>query len=290
MVRIGILGSENSHADCFAKYFNLEGEGNRNDPDYRVTAIGGNYPDRSRAVADYYKIDLVVDKPEDMLGKVDAVMVTARDGKFHAEFAEPFVRAGLPVFVDKPFTTDVRGALDLIGLARKSGSLISGGSSVKLSGDAVILKNIVRTKSGSIHGGNVIAPVSVENEYGGFWFYSGHLIETALEIFGTDVKAVTAVRSGGDVTAIMEYPEYCVSLNFVGDCYQSYQATVISKERNYTREIDISLCFNRECEEFVKMIETGVMPQSYEELAFPVVVTAALIESLGTGKRVEVKK
>ena len=80
MVRIGILGGENSHADCFAKYFNFPDEaGKPNVPGFRVTAVAGNYPDANRKLADYYGLELVAERPEELLGIVDAVMVTARD-------------------------------------------------------------------------------------------------------------------------------------------------------------------------------------------------------------------
>lgn len=44
----------------------------------------------------------VVDKPTDVIGKVDAVIIATDIGSEHVERARPFVEAGLPVFVDKP--------------------------------------------------------------------------------------------------------------------------------------------------------------------------------------------
>ena len=41
-----------------------------------------------------------------------------RDGKYHAEYARPFLEAGLPAFIDKPFTSDPAGALALAKLAK----------------------------------------------------------------------------------------------------------------------------------------------------------------------------
>lgn len=52
----------------------------------------------------------VVEKPEDVIGEVDAVIIATDKGGEHVERARPFVDAGLPVFVDKPL---VDNALDL---------------------------------------------------------------------------------------------------------------------------------------------------------------------------------
>ena len=44
----------------------------------------------------------VVDKPEDFIGKVDAVIIATDIGSEHVRRARPFVEAGLPIFIDKP--------------------------------------------------------------------------------------------------------------------------------------------------------------------------------------------
>ena len=47
-------------------------------------------------------IPKVVDRPEAMIGEVDAVIVATDIGAEHVKRASPFVEAGLPVFIDKP--------------------------------------------------------------------------------------------------------------------------------------------------------------------------------------------
>ena len=46
----------------------------------------------------------VVDKPEEMLGQVDAIICATDIGAEHVERIRPFVEAGLPIFIDKPLT------------------------------------------------------------------------------------------------------------------------------------------------------------------------------------------
>mgnify|MGYP003291693748 CR=1 FL=1 len=66
--------------------------------DMQITAIYGD-EDRaeSEKVQALFPDAVIVDKVADMLGKVDAVMITARDGIYHAEFARPFLEEGLPM-------------------------------------------------------------------------------------------------------------------------------------------------------------------------------------------------
>ena len=94
--RIGIIGSENSHARAFAKVFAKE-------PDFqdmKVVAVFGNEGrEKSEKVQEYFPEAVIVDRPEEMLGLVDAVMITSRDGKFHYPYAKPFLEAGIPMFI-----------------------------------------------------------------------------------------------------------------------------------------------------------------------------------------------
>jgi len=49
----------------------------------------------------------VVDQPEDMLGQIDALLLARDDAENHLTFAAPFLRAGLPVYIDKPVALDL---------------------------------------------------------------------------------------------------------------------------------------------------------------------------------------
>jgi predicted dehydrogenase len=57
----------------------------------------------SKHVAASAKITTVVQHPEEMMNSVDAVLLARDDAENHPEMVAPFLKAGLPVFVDKPF-------------------------------------------------------------------------------------------------------------------------------------------------------------------------------------------
>ncbi len=76
--------------------------------DARVTCAWTQDPDLTATICAACKIDTACANVEDMLGKVDAVIVARDDWETHARLAMPFLEAGLFVFVDKPLSLDDR--------------------------------------------------------------------------------------------------------------------------------------------------------------------------------------
>ncbi|MBR2449256.1 MAG: Gfo/Idh/MocA family oxidoreductase [Clostridia bacterium] len=283
--RIGIIGSENSHAGAFMNIFNKE---NIYD-DIEVVAVGGIDSESNQKLFEEYNLEFIAEKPEDMLGKVDAVMITARDGKYHAQFAKPFIEAGIPAFIDKPFTVNKQEAVDLLKTAKEKGVPVCGGSSLKNCYDVLMLKNEFETNKDKILTGTVTAPVNTTNPYSGFFFYSSHLAEISLAVFGYDPLSVTAIEKNGSIVATVEYDNFCVANCFASGCYQ-YHGQVVSNKRIYARNIDESMCYKHECEEFVEMLRTGKMKFTYAQLIAPVFYLNAIYDSYTTGQKVEIEK
>ena len=67
-----------------------------------VTHVYCNNRADAEHVAKCSLINKVVDKPEDIIGEVDAVIIATDIGSEHVERVRPFVEAGLPIFIDKP--------------------------------------------------------------------------------------------------------------------------------------------------------------------------------------------
>lgn len=285
MFRVGILGAENSHAKAFSEIFNGLNPAFKDDfPDIRVVAVGGHYPDANRAVAESCGVETIVDRPEDMLGQIDALMVTARDGKYHAEFARPFIEAGIPAFIDKPFTSNPEEAVALARLAKEKGVPLVGGSSVKLSPDTLRLKELAAQKRAEICSGDVTAPVNLVNEYGNFWFYASHLAETCLSVFGPDAQWVQASRTDRGVTAIVHYPDFDVTNHFTQGAYH-YSGTLYTPGEVIHVPISLDNIYAYECGIFAKMLRTGEMHDSYEDLVRPVFYMAAIEKAFETGEK-----
>ena len=289
MFRVGILGTENSHAMAFAQILNgvnLEFAGQFED--FRVVAVGGVDPEASKNVAKKCGIDRIVNEPEEMAGMVDAVMITCRDGKYHAPYALPFLKTGIPAFIDKPFTSDPAEALALARLAKENGVRLVGGSSVKLTDAVLKLKALVDENHGKIVGGDVTAPVSLTNAYGNFWFYASHLAECCLTIFGLRPEWVWANKTQNGVTVIVHYDDFDVTNHFTEGVY-NYTGTVITNKGTNYETISLDNIYAKECVCFADMVRNGVMSHDYEELVAPVYLLAAIEKSFETGEKVMVE-
>lgn len=281
MFRVGIIGSENSHAMAFSEIFNLNNKDQY--PDIQVVAIYGEDKAASEAVRDKCGVEIMT--PEEMLGKVDAIMVTSRDGALHAGYAKPFIEAGIPAFVDKPLTRDVEEASALMRLAKEKGVPIVGGSSLKYPEDLAALKEVV--KKGEVRGADLAAPVSLVNDYGGFFFYASHLVEMTMAIFGSQPRKIWACRTQDSVTATVRFDQCDVTNHFNEGNYH-YSATIYTKDQTIFKELDVSKIYQHECDAFAKMLRTGKMEQTYEELVMPVAYIAAIEKAYETGEEQEI--
>ena len=126
------------------------------------------------------------------------------------------------------------------------------------------------------------------SEYDGFFFYSSHLTEMALTVFGYNPKSVLALEKNGSRACILRYEDYDVTLNFTrGTCAST--GTLFGKKGNVTREIDISLIFLQEIADFVEMLHTGKPGHTLEELIKPVAVINAIEQSVREGREVPIE-
>jgi hypothetical protein len=92
--------------------------------DARVTHAWTQHAATTRRLCDACAIDQACADPADMLGAVDAVIVARDDWETHAPLALPFLRAGVPVFVDKPLSLDA-GELESFAPYLHEGKLMS---------------------------------------------------------------------------------------------------------------------------------------------------------------------
>lgn len=199
MIRLGILDFDTSHAVEFTKRLNHVGIAEDQWVEGAKVVIGcpGESKLSPERIAGYtaemkkYEVPLV-DKPADMIGKVDGMLIEAVDGSVHWERAKPFLEAGLPCFIDKPFTCGVADAKKIIDLAEKKKATIFSSSSLRYAPD--VAGYVGDGKHGKILGCHVHGPASEHERNPGLYHYGIHAVEVLYTLMGPGCERVTCTH------------------------------------------------------------------------------------------------
>ena len=124
MKRIAILGCENSHADAFLNSILIE----KKYSDVEVVGVYTNEPEAEERMKKNFGV-YCAKSYDEFVGKVDGIMITARDGVNHYKYAKPYIALGIPMFIDKPITSDNDEAVAFMKELKENGCRVCGGSS-----------------------------------------------------------------------------------------------------------------------------------------------------------------
>jgi GFO/IDH/MocA oxidoreductase family protein len=189
-MNIGYVGLDNSHAEQLMKMVNVD----RPDglPEARFTHMWGNDPDRAKELQETCQTPTICASPEDLLGKVDTVIVGSRAGARHLAEARPFLEAGMTVYIDKPLANDLADAQAIVDLAETRGARVTSFSGLRVVPEVVKFKADYTSGEAELYGGAVNGHGDKTNPYGGWYFYAVHSIELLLDVWSP---------TGGDVLA-----------------------------------------------------------------------------------------
>ena len=135
MFRIAILGVENSHANSFLNYVVKD----KLYPDIEVVGVWSDEPEALQKIVDDYGVP-AMSAPDELVGKIDGLVVTSRRGSYHYKMAKPYISSGIPMFIDKPITSDPAEAVEFMKELKAAGVRATGGSSLIHSETIVNLK------------------------------------------------------------------------------------------------------------------------------------------------------
>jgi len=285
-MRIGIIGAENSHAIEVAKIINVS----KRFPSVRVEYLWGETAALSRTAAAAGQIPRIVAAPEEMLGKVDGIMVDHRHGKYHLRAALPFVKRGIPAFIDKPLCYRAAEGREFLMTARKHGAAVTSYSTTTLQKEFIRFRRDLKA-AGEPLGGALWGPCDVRSPYGGVFFYGIHHIEMALDIFGEDVTTVRLTPSGKNAVAQLLYPSGReVTLHFFAPGVGHFQIAALTRKGLVTRSlVSDASPYYAGVKRFVTMFRTGVEPTPHERLLKPVLVLEAMERALANGRAEKVR-
>ena len=210
-------------------------------------------------VAKLSLIPEVVDRPEDMIGKVDAVIIATDIGSEHRRRAEPFIAAGIPLFIDKPLC-DNREDLEFFKNAIASGAPIISSSSMRYCKEITPYFHGNYREIGQLRYISMTMPKKWET-------YGIHAIEALFAVTGA---GYTAICNTGELKRNIVHLKHKNGFDAViANIYDMTYAPVIRLSGTAgTLEIKLNdsyTSFRNQLVSFIDYLRTGVPPMPFAE-------------------------
>jgi PKD domain/Peptidase family M23/Oxidoreductase family, NAD-binding Rossmann fold len=194
-LRAGIIGLDTSHVVAFTRIFN-DPRATGDVAGVKIVAgfpAGTDIPDSRNRVQAFTRSlrDMgveIVDSIPALLAKVDVVLLESVDGRPHLEQVLPVLKAGKPVFVDKPLAGSLKDAVAIYEAARSYGVPIFSSSSLRFSrGPQAIRQGAI----GDVLGCATYGPCPLEPHHPDLFWYGIHGVESLFTCMGPGCRTVT---------------------------------------------------------------------------------------------------
>ena len=199
--RLGMIGLDTSHVTAFTKLINnTQAEHGCK----VVVGYSGGSPDipssanrvdgYTKQLRDQYGVE-IVDSIEELCRKVDGVLLESVDGRPHLRQARPVIRAGKPLFIDKPMAGNLADVIEIFRLAKENNVPCWSSSSLRYCPGIVELKE--KNTVGRVLGCDVYSPCHLEEHHPDLYWYGVHGVEMLFAVMGPGCETVTRTQTEG---------------------------------------------------------------------------------------------
>ncbi len=232
----------------------------------RVTHIWTQDIETSRNIADFTYIPNVVADIDDLINKVDAVIIARDDVENHWKLSKKFIERGIPVFIDKLLTPNFQELEELLVCRDKSGGKIMATSSSRFTPGIYRAEKLLNESEDSVRYIHGISKVS--------WIrYANHLLDGICYLFGTEFESVQNTAKGDDKDIV--HIEFKNGLDCILSIYKEIALpisfTVYTNKQHYTIPFtDTSFAsyffgFYNMLNDFVSYVSTGKSALSFND-------------------------
>jgi hypothetical protein len=195
-LKIGLIGLDTSHSIAFTKELNAE----KPAPELADCRVVAAYPHGSRDIEsstkripqyteDIKKLGVeVVDSIDELLKRVDYVLLETNDGRPHLEQALACFKAGKPTFIDKPIAASLADAIAIFEAAHKYNCPTFTSSSLRYGKQTQAARN---GSLGKISKAETTSPASLEATHPDLFWYGIHGCESLFTVMGTGCETAT---------------------------------------------------------------------------------------------------
>jgi WD40 repeat protein/predicted dehydrogenase len=207
VLRAGIIGLDTSHVIGFTKLLNAETPAEGHAGCRVVAAYPKGSPDIESSVSRVPKYTEeirelgveIVDSIPALLEKVDVVLLETNDGRPHLEQVLPVLRAGKPVFVDKPIASSLSDAIVILKAAEHYEVPLFSSSVMRFFPD---MQNVRDGAIGEVTGCDAYSPCPIEPTHPDLFWYGIHGVETLFTVLGPECESVRRI-SNDDVELVI---------------------------------------------------------------------------------------
>jgi predicted dehydrogenase len=296
MIRVGLVGCDTSHVAQFTMRLNhVEIEEEQWVDGLKVVAA---WPGTS-AVAEQQRIDEytaklagwgveIVDTLEQMLTKIDCVMIESNDGSVHLKLARPFIEAGMTTYIDKPFASSYADAVKLVDLAEKHNVSLFSSSSLRYAPEVQDF-HAQAAEHGSVVGAAAWSPSSLHPRNPGMFHYGIHGVETLYAVMGPGCEAVWCVfEEAAEVTVGLWGDGRIGTMRGTRAGAHDYGFQAWCQSKVVMSGVSVGMIYRELLKRVATFFETGVSPLPIEEtLEIAAFIEGALLSAQASGKRVE---
>ena len=296
MKRVGIVDWDTSHVVQFTMRLNrLEDVAEEQwiDSDYRVVAgVPGvsEITDADRLAE--YKEKLTgwgvepVETVEELVDMVDVVCVESQSGLAHLDRARPFIEAGIPTYIDKPFVIRVEDGIAIKELAAEHGVPVFSSSSLRYAPEVVDAQADAEGV-GEVVGVHAFSPSSLHDANPGLAHYGIHGVETLYALMGPGCVELTCMsEEGGEVSVGRWADGRVASMRGTRAGAHAYGFTVWGDKGVRSERISTTFIYRELLKRIVQMWDTGEADLDIDETIEIAAFIAAAWESANNDGKV----
>jgi Oxidoreductase family, NAD-binding Rossmann fold len=267
-LRLGIIGTDTSHATAFTAVLNDPANKDHIAGARVVAAFKGGSPDNPDSMKriDKYATELkdkwsvrLVDSIADLCPSVDGILLESVDGRPHLAQFQEAAKCGKPVFVDKPLAATLADAEEIASVAKASNVPWFSSSSLRYS-------PIAELKSADMVSAIVWAPGPTEPHHQlDLTWYGIHGVEMLFTVMGTGCVEVSRVTYGDSDVVTGRWKDGRVGTVHLQRPYSKYGGVAFLKGTKIDAKPDISVDYVPLIKEIVKFIETRTPPVANDE-------------------------
>ncbi|MDA1055965.1 MAG: DUF1080 domain-containing protein, partial [Planctomycetota bacterium] len=263
--KLGIIGLDTSHVVTFAKILNDPNAASDVSRCRVVAAYPKGSPDIQASVTrvpEYTeKVKQlgveIVDSIEALINRVDCVLLETNDGRPHLEQALSVIKAGKPLFIDKPVAGSLKDAVAIYAAAEKAGVPMFSSSSLRYGKASQAARN---GSLGKIMHCETHSPASLEPTHPDLFWYGIHGCESLFTVMGTGCQSVTRTKVDGKIVVTGKWPDGRIGIFREGGGYGGH-----AKGDKGQGDVGANDGYRPLVVEFVKMFRTGNVPVNAAE-------------------------